>query len=160
MLTRLKTKAKISYYTELALSYGNDKSKIWRLFNEIIKRKKINNHSIKSLLDKKENTMRDPKLIAYSLNEHFSTVGKNINMVSKFLNDINTKAQVIPLFKGGTKEHFTCYRPNSLLPALGKLLQKVISDRTTEFLKENKVYSSHQFEFREGFSTEYLLFSA
>ena len=89
LLTRLKTKAKNSYYAELAISYGNDKSKIWRLVNEITKRKKINNHSIKSLLDKKGNKLRDPKLIANALNEHFSTVGKN--MASKFMNNTNTK---------------------------------------------------------------------
>ena len=89
LLTRLKTKAKNSYYAELAISYGNDKSKIWRLVNEITKRKKINNHSIKSLLDKKGNKLRDPKLIANALNEHFSTVGKN--MASKFMNNTITK---------------------------------------------------------------------
>ena len=194
LLTRLKIKAKNSYYAELAISYGNDKSKIWRLINEITKRKKSNNHSIKSIVDKKGHKLCDPKLIANSLNEHFSTIGKD--MASKFINDANPKdpldyittdvknklclspttcseisklilkldvkkscgydsisnkilkatcnvivpyitklfnsciqegvfpncfktAQVIPLFKGGTKEHRTCYRPISLLPALG-----------------------------------------
>ena len=37
-------------------------------------------------------------------------------------------AKVIPLFKkGGDKESLDSYRPISLLPALGKLLEKLIS---------------------------------
>ena len=66
-------------------------------------------------------------------------------------------AQVVPLFKGGEKDSRNCYRPISLLPALGKLLEKVVSIRTTAFLKKQKVFSSHQFGFREGFSTEYAI---
>ena len=89
LLTRLKTKAKNSYYAELAISYGNDRSKIWRLVNEITKRKKINNHSIKSIVDKKGHKLSDPKLIANSLNEHFSTIGRD--MASKFISDTNPK---------------------------------------------------------------------
>ena len=40
ILTRLKTKAKNNYYAALAIEYGNDRSKIWRLVKEITKRKK------------------------------------------------------------------------------------------------------------------------
>ena len=36
-------------------------------------------------------------------------------------------AQVIPLFKGGDRENVNSYRPISLLPVLGKLLEKLIS---------------------------------
>ena len=71
--------------------------------------------------------------------------------------DCFKKAQVVPLFKGGEKDCRNCYRPISLLPALGKLLEKVISIRTTEFLNNNNVFSNHQFGFREGFSTEYAI---
>ena len=43
-------------------------------------------------------------------------------------------AQVVPLFKGGDKESPNCYRPISLLPALGKLLEKIVSTRALEDL--------------------------
>ena len=50
--------------------------------------------------------------------------------------DCFKKAQVVPLFKGGEKDSRSCYRPISLLPALGKLFEKVVSIRTTEFLNK------------------------
>ena len=50
--------------------------------------------------------------------------------------DCFKKAQVVPLFKGGEKDSRNCYQPISLLPALGKLLEKVVSIRTTAFLKK------------------------
>ena len=232
LLTQLKIKAKNKYYYELAISYGNDKSKVWRLVNEITKRKRMTKNSIKSIADKHGCKLRDPKAIANSLNDHFSTIGKvmaskfktnedrknpldymtadikdqlflsptttseiaklirklNINKscgfdsisnkilklscniiapyIKKLFNlcihngvfpDCFKTAQVIPLFKGGEREDRLCYRPISLLPAMGKLLEKVISIKTNEFLKRNKVFSNYQFGFREGFSTEYAI---
>ena len=74
--TRLKFKARNNYYAELAIEYGNDKSKIWRLVKEITNRKKSTNNTIKVIVDKAGRKLRDPKLIANSLNEHFSTVGE------------------------------------------------------------------------------------
>ena len=44
--------------------------------------------------------------------------------------DIFKLAHVVPLFKGGDKNDPNCYRPISLLPALGKLLEKVASLQT------------------------------
>ena len=38
-------------------------------------------------------------------------------------------ADVVPLFKSGTKEDPNCYRPVSLLPTIGKLFEKLISLR-------------------------------
>ena len=63
-------------------------------------------------------------------------------------------AQVIPLYKGGDKEDVNSYRPISLLPSLGKLLEKVISVRTVKFLDKNNIITPHQFGFRAKFSTE------
>ena len=36
-------------------------------------------------------------------------------------------------------------------------MEKVISDRTTDFFKENNVFSNHQFGFRGAFLTEYAI---
>ena len=58
-------------------------------------------------------------------------------------------AQVIPLFKGGTKEIVDSYRPISLLPALGKLLEKLISDRLMDYLEKFDLISPHKFGFRK-----------
>ena len=195
-------------------------------------RRRKSKNSVNSIIDTHGRKIQDPKIIANSLNEHFSTVGKvmaskfssNTNQknpldyvsadiknllifspttqseISKLIRKLNIKkscgydsisnkilkfsssvitpfivklfnecikngifpdcfktAQVVPLFKGGEREDRTCYRPISLLPAVGKLLEKVISVRTTKFLQKNNAFSNHQFGFREGFSTEYAI---
>ena len=63
-------------------------------------------------------------------------------------------AQVIPLFKGGDKQECRNYRPISLLPTLGKLLEKILSMRLTSHLNANNILSKHQFGFRKNHSTE------
>ena len=64
-------------------------------------------------------------------------------------------AQVTPLFKGGDTENLNSYRPISLLPVLGKLLEKIISVRTIKFLEKFNLLSENQFSFRAKFSSEY-----
>ena len=66
-------------------------------------------------------------------------------------------AQVTPLFKGGNKSDLGCYRPISLLPAISKILEKIIQVRVMNFLTEEKVISEQQFGFRPKFSTEYAI---
>ena len=66
-------------------------------------------------------------------------------------------AQVTPLFKGGDKLDLGSYRPISLLPALGKLLEKILLVRLMEFLQKHDVISEHQFGFRPKYTTEYAI---
>ena len=71
--------------------------------------------------------------------------------------DAYKKAQVIPLYKGGDEGDVNSYRPISLLPALGKLLEKVISVRIVKFFDKFNLYCPQQFGFRSNFSTEYAI---
>ena len=64
-------------------------------------------------------------------------------------------AQVIPLFKGGTRESPDSYRPISLLPAIGKVFEKIIANRITHFFDRYKLFSPCQLGFRAKLSTEY-----
>ena len=66
-------------------------------------------------------------------------------------------AQVTPLHKGGERLDRNAYRPISLLPALGKLLEKIILVRVLHFLNKHSLLSKHQFGFRPKFSTEYAI---
>ncbi len=66
-------------------------------------------------------------------------------------------AQVIPLFKGGDKEDPNSYRPISLLPAIGKLFEKLWFKRLISFWTKHNIFSPHQFGFRPGFSTEHAI---
>ena len=64
-------------------------------------------------------------------------------------------AQVIPLFKGGDKGSLDSYRPISLLPAIGKVLEKLIALQIVQFCDAYNLFSPQQFGSRAKFSTEY-----
>ena len=66
-------------------------------------------------------------------------------------------AQIVPLFKGGNREDVNCYRPISLLPALGKLFEKLIFDRVLAYIEKFDILSPHQYGFRKNFGTEYAI---
>ena len=66
-------------------------------------------------------------------------------------------AKVTPLFKGGDRTDVNCYRPISLLPSIGKLLENVIAEQTIEHFETHDLFSDKQYGFRKGFNTEYAL---
>ena len=64
------------------------------------------------------------------------------------------QANVVPLFKNrGKAEDPTNYRPVSLLPALGKALDKIQTTHLLQYLVERKLISPHQFGFMPQKST-------
>ena len=62
-------------------------------------------------------------------------------------------AKIIPLFKGGDRENVNNYRPVSLLPLPGKLLEKIVHKRISNFWDENGTLTANQGGFRKGHST-------
>ena len=68
-------------------------------------------------------------------------------------------ANVQPIHKKGNRQHKSNYRPISLLPICGKILEKIIFDQVDSFLNTNKLISKHQSGFRPGDSTIYQLIS-
>ena len=76
VLTHTKKKAEFLHYKKMSVLYGHDKSKTWKLINEISQRKRKCSHSgIKSLRIKNGIIIKDPSEIANCLNDHFSGVG-------------------------------------------------------------------------------------
>lgn len=63
-------------------------------------------------------------------------------------------AVVVPVCKGGDSEKLDNYRPISLLPIASKLFESIIKTRIVNFLDKTKFFSSRQFGFRHGLSTE------
>jgi hypothetical protein len=63
-------------------------------------------------------------------------------------------AKVIPLFKSGDKAQMNNYRPISLLPAISKLIEKVVYDQLYKYFTENNLFYDSQYGFREAHSTE------
>lgn len=63
-------------------------------------------------------------------------------------------SEVRPIFKGGDKKVISNYRPISILPAISKLLEKIINNRLTKYLEKNNLLAEKQFGFRAGRSTD------
>jgi hypothetical protein len=62
-------------------------------------------------------------------------------------------AKVFPLFKSGSTSEPNNYRPISLLPVFGKIIEKHIQKSFSEFLRSNKLLSDLQFGFKKCHST-------
>ena len=59
------------------------------------------------------------------------------------------KAVVIPIHKCGHAYEAQNYRPISLLPTIGKILEKLLCDRMTAFLEKYDLFNKNQFGFRQ-----------
>ena len=64
-------------------------------------------------------------------------------------------ADVIPVYKKGSKTDKSNYRPISLLPALSKVFEKLICKQLLQFMQSK--LSKYLCGFRKGFSTQYAL---
>ena len=81
----------------------------------------------------------------------------NCSLSTAIFPDVWKKAKVVPLFKGGNREDVSNYRPVSLLPLPGKLLEKLVHKGINYFLEENEFLCEYQGGFRKGFSTVYTI---
>ena len=68
-------------------------------------------------------------------------------------------AQVVPVFKKGSKVEITAYRPISLLTSFTKIFEKVIFNRLLQHTKINNIIVSEQYGFRGNSSTELAIFN-
>ena len=66
-------------------------------------------------------------------------------------------ANVIPIFKNGSKLSVSNYRPISLLSNLNKLLEQIVYKRVNEFLEMHLCLYTKQFGFRKNHSTIHAL---
>ena len=62
-------------------------------------------------------------------------------------------AQVIPIYKKGSKTNCSNYRPISLLSPLSKIFEKIISSRLYNYIEKKQLLSDCQFGFRPNYST-------
>ena len=78
---------------------------------------------------------------------------------SGFFPDSWKYANVQPIHKKENRQTKSNYRPISLLPICGKILEKIVFDQVYAFLNENNLLSKKQSGFRPGDSTIYQLLS-
>ena len=62
-------------------------------------------------------------------------------------------AKVVPVFKSGRHDLLNNYRPISILPALSKILEKLMCTRLLDFLEHNHILYEHQYGFRKKHNT-------
>ena len=60
------------------------------------------------------------------------------------------KGNIVPIHKKGDKQMLQNYRPVSLLPICGKILERLMFNEMFEFFIENKLISSSQSGFKPG----------
>ena len=77
---------------------------------------------------------------------------KNILLISIYPGNWKS-ANVTPIFKKGDKQLITNYRPISLLPISGKILEKIIFNNHYSYLYANNLITKNQSGFRPGVST-------
>ena len=62
-------------------------------------------------------------------------------------------AKIVTIFKSGDNNFLNNYRPISILPAISKVLKKLVCNRLVGFLEENDILYKHQYGFRSKHST-------
>ena len=78
----------------------------------------------------------------------------NLSLSQGVVPDALKIAQITPVYKAGDCSCINNYRPISVLTALSKILEKIVSKRVTSFLDKHSVISNNQFGFRRRHSCE------
>ena len=74
--------------------------------------------------------------------------------------DILKNGVITPIYKKGDSRYLDNYRPVSMLPILGKILEKIIYNRLYSFLSSMNVIYDNQFGFRKNHSTSHAVNSS
>ncbi len=77
----------------------------------------------------------------------------NLSIASKTVPNKWKSATVTPLYKENDRNDLANYRPISILPAVSKILGRVVHRQVYSYLSSNKLLSDAQFGFRKGYST-------
>ena len=77
----------------------------------------------------------------------------NLSFSTGMFPDSWKQATIIPLYKGGDKLEVSNYRPVSLLPLPGKVIEKIAHAKMSSFLERYELLSDRQGGFRKGHST-------
>ena len=81
----------------------------------------------------------------------------NFSIASAIFPDQWKEALVIPIPKTGSPTKLSNYRPISLLPLPGKILEKLVHTQFSFHLEENNTLSDNQFGFRKQRSTSHAI---
>ncbi len=77
----------------------------------------------------------------------------NLSLRKKSFPQSWKSAKVTPLYKSGPRDSPDNYRPISVLPTIGKVIERLVHSQCQKYLTENNILSEAQAGFREGRST-------
>ena len=121
---------------------------VWKVINDLDISKSGDIFNITPKLIKIGNAELHDKLTAL-YNKSFS---------SGIFPNILKEIKVIPIHKGESKLLTNNYRPISLLPIIGKILEKLMYTRLNQFLAHHNIISNTQYGFQKGKCTEQAIF--
>ena len=62
-------------------------------------------------------------------------------------------ARVSPIYKSGSRDECSNYRPISVLSTISKIFEKIVFDQMNEYFASNAILTPYQSGFRKGYST-------
>ena len=74
----------------------------------------------------------------------------NLSLQNGIFPDQLKVSKVTPVFKSGKLNELNNYRPISILPSIGKIIEKVVSDQLYNYFEGNNLINENQFGFRRG----------
>jgi len=83
----------------------------------------------------------------------------NMSLKQGMFPDVLKIATVSPIFKAGSRDNVSNYRPVSVLPVISKIFERVMCNRLVNYLEIFDILYKHQFGFRKGFSTDMAIVS-
>ena len=92
----------------------------------------------------------------FSLIESCNIMWLNINMsfsTGQFPTEWK-KSKVAPIYKNGPKSNIENYRPISVIPAISKVIEKIVHSQLYGYMEQNNLLCDQQFGFRKKRSTE------
>lgn len=89
------------------------------------------------------------------LNNLSVTIATLVNNIfdSKEFPSLFKTSKVVPIFKSGDKLDISNYRPISILPALSKIVEKILYQQIMDHLNSNNILSKHQYGFTKNSNT-------
>lgn len=73
--------------------------------------------------------------------------------------DVLKTTKVHPIFKKGSKDQLSNYRPVAIVPVFSKIIEALIGKQLMQFLENNDLLCKEQFGFRKGLATTHAIIS-
>ena len=70
------------------------------------------------------------------------------------------RSHITPIYKGGSPDDPSNFRPISVVPIIAKILEKIVSDQLSIYLEDNHLLHPHQGAYHSGKSTQDILLVA